>query len=121
MLEATPTQELLAQAIDIAALRQSVYASNIANANVEGYRRLEVTFDRALQRMELEMTRVGGFAGGTSSAGRVAASVVSTSEAVKLDEEVGRMAQNALRYDVLLGAIERSLGSLRLAIREGRE
>lgn len=39
MLNPTPTQELLAHAIDVTALRQSVYAANIANANVEGDRR----------------------------------------------------------------------------------
>jgi flagellar basal body rod protein FlgB len=36
MIEMTATQELLARAIDVSALRQSVYAANIANAGVEG-------------------------------------------------------------------------------------
>lgn len=121
MLNPTPTQELLAHAIDVTALRQSVYAANIANANVEGYRRMEVSFDREVERVGLQMARAQGASTAESASWTAPVSVVSTNTAVKLDEEIGRMAKNALRYDVLLGALERSMGTLRLAIREGRE
>jgi flagellar basal-body rod protein FlgB len=121
MIDTTPTLELLARAIDVSALRQSVYASNVANAGVAGYARMEVTFDQALERMNLQTSSAQpGFASGAwPDSGAV--SVVATGEAVKLDEEIARMAKNALRYQVLLEAFERSTGSLRLAIREGRE
>jgi flagellar basal body rod protein FlgB len=101
----TPTIELLARAIDTAALRQGVYSSNVANAGVEGYRRLEVALDSAASTAGLAPTPT----------------IVPTDSVVKLDEEMARMAKNALRYDVLVGAFEKSFGTLRLAVREGRD
>lgn len=117
MLYTTPTMALLEHAIDVSAMRQSVHAANIANANVEGYSRLDVTFDAALERASLQTI------GTPSSSGALlleTSAVVSTGEAVKLDEEMAAMAKNALRYQMLLGAFERSVGSVRLAIKEGR-
>ncbi len=120
MLAITPTMELLERAVEVSALKQSVYAANIANANVDGYRRMEVSFDRELERVAMQMAN--------SQAGTVeaafstnAAQVVSTNDVVKLDEEMGLMAKNALTYQTLLGAYEKSLGLLRVAIKEGRE
>ena len=101
----TPTIELLARAIDASALRQGVYSSNVANAGVEGYRRMEVMLDSAAAPAGLDP----------------APTIVPTESAVKLDEEIAHMAKNALRYEVLIGAFEKSLGALRLAVREGRE
>jgi flagellar basal-body rod protein FlgB len=101
----TPTIELLARAIDASALRQGVYASNVANAGVEGYRRMEVAVDSAAAPTGL----------GESP------TIIATDSVVKLDEEMARMAKNSLRYEVLIGAFERSLGTLRLAVREGRD
>jgi flagellar basal body rod protein FlgB len=117
MIETTPAMELLARAIDVSALKQSVYAANIANANVAGYRRMEVSFDRELERMSLMMS---GSPGAFDASLATAPSVVPTQAVVKLDEEMALMAQNSLRYRVLLGAIERSFGTLQLAVREGR-
>jgi flagellar basal-body rod protein FlgB len=118
MLNTTPTLELLSHAIDVSALRQSVYAANIANAGVDGYRRMEVSFDSELERVSAQMADASGFASKTSLAD---ATVIPTNSVVKLDEEMALMAKNALRYQVLLGAFERSMGALRAAIREGRE
>ena len=101
----TPTIELLARAIDASALRQGVYASNVANAGVEGYRRMEVAVASTAAPTGL----------GESP------SIVPTDSVVKLDEEMARMAKNSLRYEVLISAFEKSLGTLRLAVREGRD
>lgn len=121
MIDTTPTLELLARAIDVSALRQSVYASNVANSGIAGYGRLEVTFDDVLTRAHLQVTGAQASSVSGTWANDNGLGVVATQEAVKLDEEIARMAKNALRYQVLLGAFERSMGSLRLAIREGRE
>ena len=107
MLEVSPTTEALARAIDVCALKQAVYSANIANANVDGYRRLEVLFDEQ-----------GAIAGANSAEPQVALAADST---VKLDEEMAAMARNALRYETLLSAYERSTGLLKAAIHEGRE
>ena len=117
MIETTPAMELLTRAIDVSALKQSVYAANIANADVAGYRRMEVSFDRELERLSLMMS---GPPGALDASLAAAPAVVPTQSAVKLDEEMALMAQNSLRYRGLLGAIERSLGTLQLAVREGR-
>jgi flagellar basal-body rod protein FlgB len=101
----TPTLELLARAIDATAMRQGVYASNVANAGVDGYRRMEVMLDSVA----------------SPASPTIAPAIVTTDSVVKLDEEMARMAKNALRYEVLIGAFEKSLGTLRLAVREGRE
>jgi flagellar basal-body rod protein FlgB len=101
----TPTLELLARAIDATAMRQGVYASNVANAGVDGYRRMEVMLDSVAAPADPT----------------IAPAIVATDSVVKLDEEMARMAKNTLRYEVLLGAFEKSIGTLRLAVREGRE
>ena len=56
MFEVSSTTEILARAIDVCALRQAVYSANIANANVDGYRRLEVLFDEHALRTETAMS-----------------------------------------------------------------
>lgn len=115
MLTATATFEVLADAIERSALRQAVYSANIANANVEGYRRMEVAFDAELDRARLAMSSMDG-----ARMPPATTRVVATTEGVKLDEEMALMARNALQYQVLLGAFDGQMGLLRLAIREGR-
>lgn len=117
MLYITPTMTLLEHAIDVSALRQSVHAANIANASVDGYSRLDVSFDAALTRANLQTSASPAV---SSTPQLEPATLVNTGERVKLDEEVAAMAKNSLQYQILLGAFERSLGSIRLAINEGR-
>ncbi len=119
MLSTTPTIEFLARALDVSALRQSVYSANVANAAVDGFHRLEVSFERELERVALNAAQ--GTTGRDLSAVSGNATVVSTGSLVKLDEEVGLMARNALRYQTLLTAIQKGSALLRLAVREGRE
>jgi flagellar basal body rod protein FlgB len=117
MLSTTPTTELLARALDVSALRQSVHTANVANATVDGFRRLEVRFDRELERLALSSLLGGSGLG----AAKPTATVVPTDLPVKLDEEVGLMARNALRHQTLLTALQKSSAVLRMAVREGRE
>lgn len=119
MLSTTPTVEFLARALDVSALRQSVHSANIANAAVPGFHRLDVRFDRALEQMALDAAL--GTSGREVSAATPNAAVVSTDSLVKLDEEVGSMARNSLRYQMLLTALQKGTSLLRMAVREGRE
>jgi flagellar basal-body rod protein FlgB len=119
MLITTPTTEFLARALDMSALRQAVHSTNIANASVPGFRRLEVRFDQALERVMLAAAQ--GSSGRDISAATTNAAVVSTDSQVKLDEEVAAMARNTLRYQTLLTALQRGSTLLRMAVREGRE
>ena len=118
ILGTTSTIDALARAIDVSALRQSVYAANIANANVDGYHRMEVFFDREAERIALQMASASSRSIEMPSS---QPSVVATSSSVKLDEEVAMMATNALRYQTLLGAFEKTMNLMRAAVKEGRE
>jgi flagellar basal-body rod protein FlgB len=118
MWNVDPTLDLLSKAVEVAAQRHAVHASNIANANIEGYQPLQVTFAP-------EQTVVSG-AMHLSADAVVKAShetpriVASADSAVKLDQEIAQMSQNALRYQALLGAFERTIDVLRSAARDGR-
>lgn len=119
MTYTTPTLQLLAHATELSAMRQSVYAANIANAEVEGYRRLDIAFDREVERFALAIAERSN-AHSTLAPVPVTA-VVQTDAAVQLDQEMALMAQNALRYQTLIGAFERTMQLMRSAIFEGRQ
>lgn len=111
MFSIDPVLDLLGRAVDISALRNAVHATNIANASTPDYSRIEVALDAQ--------------AGPTPAEGPPAlpeARVVTVpGEAVRLDEEVAAMAQNAVRYQALLDAFEKTVSLLRTAARDGRE
>jgi flagellar basal-body rod protein FlgB len=112
-----PLFALLARALDGAALRQAVHTANLANASVEGFRRLDVSFDS-----ELERARAALDAGAPPEPDALTApQVVQTEETVRLDREMALMAKDAVQYQALLGAFDGSMSLLRLAVREGRE
>jgi flagellar basal-body rod protein FlgB len=112
MLQPVTTTEVLARALDVYALRQSVYSANIANASVDGYRRLEVKFDAD--------SILTGTVQSNSALATAQPQVISTSSAVKLDEEMANLARNALQYQTLLGFYERSMNLLSAAVHEGK-
>ena len=114
MLGTEPIVAELSRALDLVELRHSVLASNIANASTEGYQRMEVVANDAVSPLAAEME-----AGGASAlpVGQVVPSADAT---VRLDQEMAQMAQNAVRFQQLIGAFERTTGLLRMAIHEGK-
>jgi len=116
VFEATPLLAVLSRALDDAALRQAVHTSNIANANVDGFRRLDVAFDTQLQTMANGSVDAARESAWSSSAPRV----VPTNDSVRLDQEMALMAKDAVRYQALLGAFERTTGLMSLAINDGK-
>lgn len=122
MNSVTSTTEILARAIDVCALRQAVHSANIANANVDGYKRLEAVIAESLDTAaHSESGQASLFQNGVAPVASETAVVMATNSTVKLDEEMAAMARNALRYQTLLSIYERSSGLLRMAIHEGRE
>ena len=101
MFEANPIFSVLSKALDNASLQQAVHTSNIANASTDKYSRLDVVFDNQLDAARARVVRTG--------------------EPVKLDREMASMAKDAVHYEALLGAYERSMAMLRLATHEGKE
>jgi flagellar basal-body rod protein FlgB len=112
-----PIFALLARALDGAALRQAVHTANIANAGVDGFHRLSVSFDAELERAASSLD--AGSA--VEPDPLLQPHVVDTGESVRLDQEMALMAKDAVKYQALIGAFDRSVGLLRLAVREGRE
>jgi flagellar basal-body rod protein FlgB len=112
MFSVDPILQLLGRALDVSALRHSVHAANVANVNTDGYSRFDVIVDA--------LPREGAAAIGEAAAPE-ARVVAVPGETVRLDEEMAAMAQNAMRYQTLLGAMEKSMSLLRYAAREGRE
>lgn len=119
MFEIAPTTEILARALDVCALRQAVYSANIANANVDGYRRLEVLFDPQAMNASTgeKLSTLNTLAVSNAPLDH---RIVATSQSVKLDEEMALMARNGLRYQTLLSAYERSASLVKTAVHEGR-
>ncbi len=116
-----PTTELVLHALDASVLRHAVHAANIANASVEGYQSLEVSFEE-----QLAGARTALLSRDDSTARRAIASLEAqvrpdpTERPVQMDREVALMMENAVRYQALLAALGRSGALVRLAIREGR-
>lgn len=104
----SPVAAALSKELDFCALRHQIYSANVANADAKGYQRLEVVRLQRVSAMESPAT--------TAPAGQV----VTTSNAVKLDQEMAKLASNAMRYETLLTAYEKTAGILKLAVKEGR-
>jgi flagellar basal body rod protein FlgB len=103
----------LSRALDLVELRHSVLASNIANASTGGYQRMEVVANDTVSPIAAELEE-----GGVElPVGEV---VPSANATVRLDQEMAQMSQNAVRFQQLIGAFERTTGLLRMAIHEGR-
>jgi flagellar basal-body rod protein FlgB len=116
VFELNPVFALLERALDAAQLRQAVHTANIANADAPDFKRLEVQFSPAV---DADLTSPGALADLDPSS-LEPARVTTTGEAVRLDQEMALMSQDAVRYQALLAAFERTMGLLNLAARDGR-
>lgn len=98
-----------------AALRQSVLANNIANANTPGYQRMDVNFHGALAQ-----AMASGDAGAIESAQFSPQTVRQTMKAdgngVDIDTESAAMAQNGLEYESLVSVAKQRLTILQYAM-----
>ncbi len=116
-----PTTELVLRALDVGVLRHAVHAANIANASVEGYHPLQVSFED-----QLAAARTALLGRDDAAARRAIDSLEAqvrpdpTDRPVQADREVALMMENAVRYEALLAALGKSGALIRLAIREGR-
>ncbi|MBX5436043.1 MAG: flagellar basal body rod protein FlgB [Alicyclobacillaceae bacterium] len=110
--------QVIQNALSAARLRQEVYANNIANAETPGYKRLDVSFETALQ---------SALAGGLTQAASVVPQVVqSTSTSVDnngnnvdMDAEMADLAANQIRYNALVQVLQQDFTRLRTAINGG--
>lgn len=117
MLELDPAAAVVARTLDGLFMRQLAIAHNVANVNSKGFTPLRVSFENALQQAYEAVTLEG-------DSGRLAAVPISASraagESVRLDLEISASAENAMRYSMMLGMLDRKLQLMSMAVREGR-
>ncbi len=111
--------QLANKLLDVSVLRQEAIASNIANAETPGYRRLDVAPYFAT---ELRATLQ---AGDLAAAARLQPKLIEDAHArsmrpdgntVEIDHELLQMNRNTVEHDFLTELISRNIKQLRLAI-----
>jgi flagellar basal-body rod protein FlgB len=108
-----PGLGILAQTMDVAALRHRVIAQNVANVNTPGYRRREVTFEADLAKALAAPEPIA----------HVKPQVVVADgpervdgNTVDIDREMNDLGRNALIYQAAAQIISSRVASLRAAI-----
>ena len=113
-----PSQfDMLASLVDASTLRHRVLASNVANVNTPGYRRLDVNFEGVLAKqirrrgkVDLDSARPKIFEDDTSPSRR-------DGNNVDIDTEMGSISKNTLLHNTYLQIIAAKIASMELAIR----
>jgi flagellar basal-body rod protein FlgB len=111
--------QLARKLLDAAALRQEAIASNIANAETPGYRRVDVAPDFAQQLKA--SARNGSINRETTAAPRLAVdqnarSMRPDGNTVEIEHELLAMNRNSVEYDYLSEIVSSNLKQLKLAI-----
>ncbi|MFZ5495068.1 MAG: flagellar basal body rod protein FlgB [Verrucomicrobiota bacterium] len=113
--------QLARKLLDAAALRQEAIASNIANVETPGYRRLDVSADFAEQlksRLQAGELARGGAAHlqPTLVQDPSARSVRPDGNSVELEKELLAMNRNAVEYEFLTEIVSGNIKQLKMAI-----
>lgn len=106
--------------LDAAALRQEAIASNIANAETPGYRRLEVAPDFAEQLKASsrtgELAQTARTITPTLVQDPFARSVRPDGNSVEIEQELLAMNKNAVEYEFLTEIVSGNIKQLKMAI-----
>jgi flagellar basal-body rod protein FlgB len=116
----TDNYQLARKLLDASVLRQAAIATNVANAETPGFRRLDIAPDFATQ---LRSRLAGGNLGRTAdliqpvlSEDQTARSVRPDGNTVELERELLAMNRNSVEYDFLTEVVSRNIKQLKLAI-----
>lgn len=116
----TDNYQLARKLLDAAALRQDAIATNVANAETPGFRRLDIAPDFATQ---LKSRMDAGDFGRTASSitphlseDQTARSIRPDGNTVEIERELLAMNRNAVEYDFLSEVVSGNLKQLKLAI-----
>ena len=120
-----PTMRLLAAGLDVTLHRQNVIMGNVANLDTPGYIPRDVQFGDALR--EAQAAQAAGPVGGQGLGPALSAHTVErpdrqpgpTGNAVELDVQMGRLAQNSTLYGAASRGITRKLALMRYVVSEG--
>lgn len=110
-------------ALGAAGKRQEVLANNLANVNTPGYKRMDVAFDGLLAKAvdaarEGDRSALDALRPGVASDDSVAVRVDGSS--VDVDQEMGFLAENNIRYNTLVQLTQKKLEGLKYVISDGR-
>lgn len=125
-IASSTTSMLISLALDAATMKHTAIAQNIANANNEGYRPLQVDFDRQVTLFRDQLLARGNEPSvkraidSLRSALEISEVPPAESTKVALDVEVVKMTQNALHYQALLTARGKMGAFMRMAINGGK-
>ena len=116
----TDNYQLARKLLDAAALRQEAIASNVANVETPGYRRLDVAPDFA-QQLRTSSAR-GDLASSVQdlrpklAEDTTARTMRPDGNTVEIERELLAMNKNAVEYDYLSDVVSQNLKQLKLAI-----
>jgi len=116
----TDNYQLARKLLDAAVLRQEAIATNIANAETPGFRRLDVASDFAAQLKA--RVAAGDFAINAGvirpqlAEDQTARSIRPDGNTVEIERELLAMNRNAVEYDYLTEVVSNNLKQLKLAI-----
>lgn len=112
--------ELAKKLLDASALRQEAIASNLANAETPGYRRVDVSTDFATElRAQLDAGQSGGSISSvtpTLAVDNTARTVRPDGNSVDLEHELLAMNQNSIEYTYLTDTVTWNIKQLKMAI-----
>lgn len=120
------TRDLVMRALDAASLRHSVLAANVANASSPDFRPLRVNFEQQLAMVRADLLQRDDPSAARRALTNTQPTVepdpayAATGEQVRLDDEVSKMMRNAVHYQALLAAMDKSGSIVRMAVKEGR-
>ena len=109
---------LTAKALDLLSLRQGVIQSNIANMETPGYKAKDVMKKAVTQQGELAQTNnkhIAASAGSSVKAGKI----VQGNSPVDIDEEMLKLSENQLMYQITTRIISKKFEGLKYIIDEG--
>jgi flagellar basal-body rod protein FlgB len=112
------TQIALERAMSGAALRQSVLANNVANANTPGFKRSDVDFESTLAQALDGAQPLEAVAFGPQQDN--SAPVRADGNNVDVDTEMANLSENAVDYQALVAVSRTRLGMLQTVIGSGK-
>lgn len=104
------------EALVLRAVRQQAIASNIANVDTPGYKAVDFDFARALQAA-IARSRGAPAPGAPVMQPQIASQPAADGNTVEMDAERARFADNAVRYEAALRALNGQIRMLLDAIR----
>ena len=118
------TTATVSLALDAASRRQQAIASNLANANVEGYVPRRLSFEAQLADARSSLARTGSVEPRDLEQVRPqlqpALDEQGLPQRVQVDAEMAEMARNAVHYQALAQGLSRHFALLAAAVSDGR-